>query len=75
MLAQLTSDGAALRGAAADVDRPVPTCPGWTVRDAVEHTAVVYAHKATIIEQDLLRPMNPTLTLSLMVASAPSSNS
>ena len=23
----------------------VPTCPGWTVRDAVLHTAVVYLHK------------------------------
>src|SRR3954451_18930055 len=53
MLAQLARDGAALRAAAADLDKPVPTCPGWTVRDAVEHTAVVYAHKSTIIEGDL----------------------
>jgi uncharacterized protein (TIGR03083 family) len=31
--------------AAADLDAAVPPCPGWTVRDAVEHTAVVYQHK------------------------------
>jgi uncharacterized protein (TIGR03083 family) len=59
MLAQLASDGAALRAAATDLDLPVPTCPGWTVRDAVEHTAVVYAHKATVIEQSLDHPPQP----------------
>ncbi|MBV9292418.1 MAG: maleylpyruvate isomerase N-terminal domain-containing protein, partial [Frankiales bacterium] len=53
MLAQLASDGAALRDAATDLNANVPTCPGWTVRDAVEHTAVVYAHKATIVEEGL----------------------
>ena len=56
MLAQLASDGAALRAAATDLDRPVPTCPGWTVRDAVEHTATVYAHKSRIIEESLEGP-------------------
>src|SRR4051794_29255508 len=56
MLAQLASDGAGLRAAASDLDRRVPTCPGWTVRDAVEHIAVVYAHKATIIEGSLDSP-------------------
>jgi uncharacterized protein (TIGR03083 family) len=56
MLARLASDGAALREAAIELDKPVPACPGWTVRDAVEHTAVVYAHKSTIIESDLDGP-------------------
>jgi uncharacterized protein (TIGR03083 family) len=56
MLAQLAADGAALRAAAIDLDAAVPTCPGWTVRDAVEHTATVYAHKATIIEDALGGP-------------------
>ncbi|HSK25692.1 MAG TPA: maleylpyruvate isomerase family mycothiol-dependent enzyme [Jiangellales bacterium] len=32
-------------------DDPVPTCPGWTVRDVVEHTAQVFAHKATIMRE------------------------
>jgi uncharacterized protein (TIGR03083 family) len=50
MLAQIAADGAALREAAVDLDAPVPTCPGWQVRDAVDHTAVVYAHKADIVE-------------------------
>jgi uncharacterized protein (TIGR03083 family) len=31
--------------AGAGLDAPVPPCPGWTVRDAVEHTAEVYWHK------------------------------
>jgi len=56
MLAQLAADGAALRAAATDLDADVPTCPGWTVRDAVDHTATVYAHKATIIENSLDAP-------------------
>lgn len=59
MLAQLVSDAAALRGAAVDLDAEIPTCPGWAVRDAVEHTAVVYAHKATIVEGGLQEPPSP----------------
>lgn len=31
------------------MDAPVPSCPGWDVRDLVAHTAVVYAHKTTIV--------------------------
>jgi len=31
------------------MDVAVPSCPGWTVRDLVAHTGVVYAHKTTII--------------------------
>ena len=47
----LAADGAALRTAAGEVDlaTPVPSCPGWTVRDAVEHTAEVYEHKLACI--------------------------
>ena len=50
MLAQLAADGRALRDAATDLDAPVPPCPGWTVQDAVEHTAMVYAHKSAVLE-------------------------
>ena len=57
MLARLASDGRALRDAATDLDAAVPTCPGWTVRDAVDHTAVVYLHKATILENDSREPL------------------
>ena len=56
MLAQLAADGAALRAAATELDKPVPTCPGWMVSDVVEHTAVVYAHKSTVIEGALTEP-------------------
>jgi uncharacterized protein (TIGR03083 family) len=33
----------------ADLDAPIPTCPGWTVRDCVAHTAEVYQHKVACI--------------------------
>jgi hypothetical protein len=60
MLGRLAADGAALRSAAVyHLDEAVPTCPGWTVRDAVEHTAMVYAHKATIVEGRLDGPPSP----------------
>jgi uncharacterized protein (TIGR03083 family) len=53
----LRSDGAALRTAAArGLDAPVPPCPGWTVRDAVEHVAEVYEHKAAAIGLGGARP-------------------
>ena len=45
-LAHLRADAARLADvAAADLSAPVPTCPGWTVRDAVVHTGAVYRHK------------------------------
>jgi uncharacterized protein (TIGR03083 family) len=31
--------------AALGLEAPVPTCPGWTVTDAVRHTGEVYQHK------------------------------
>jgi uncharacterized protein (TIGR03083 family) len=46
----LRSDGAAMHAAAGDVAAPVPTCPGWTVADALNHTAEVYEHKIAAIE-------------------------
>ncbi|HEV7207644.1 MAG TPA: maleylpyruvate isomerase family mycothiol-dependent enzyme [Mycobacteriales bacterium] len=35
--------------AAAGLTAAIPACPGWTVRDAVEHTAEVYEHKIACI--------------------------
>jgi uncharacterized protein (TIGR03083 family) len=48
-LTLLDIDAARLRAVAADLAAPVPTCPGWTVRDALLHTAEVYAHKVACI--------------------------
>ncbi|WP_116949529.1 maleylpyruvate isomerase family mycothiol-dependent enzyme [Jiangella endophytica] len=33
------------------LDAPAPACPGWTVRDVVEHTATVYLHKVACIRE------------------------
>ncbi|MET0712971.1 MAG: maleylpyruvate isomerase N-terminal domain-containing protein, partial [Jiangellaceae bacterium] len=33
------------------LDPPVPCCPGWTVRDAVEHTAEVFLHKVACMRE------------------------
>ena len=54
----LAADGAALRAAAGGVDlaTPVPSCPGWTVRDAVEHTAEVFEHKTACIAGAGVKP-------------------
>ena len=35
---------------AIDLDAPVPTCPGWSARDAVEHTGMVYHHKIACMQ-------------------------
>jgi uncharacterized protein (TIGR03083 family) len=57
----IRSDAARLATAAArGLDAAVPSCPGWTVRDAVEHTAEVYRHKiACIRDKAFPRPWPP----------------
>jgi uncharacterized protein (TIGR03083 family) len=38
----------------------VPSCPGWTVRDVVEHTGTVHRHKEQIVRQPVLdTPRSP----------------
>ena len=55
---RLRADAALLSAAAArGLDAAVPTCPGWSVGDLVEHVAEVYRHKvACIREQDFPDP-------------------
>ena len=44
--------------ATGDLDVDVPLCPGWTVRDAVEHTGSVFSHKVAAITGG--RPRDPS---------------
>jgi uncharacterized protein (TIGR03083 family) len=37
----------------ADLGAPVPTCPGWTVRDLVTHTGIVHRHKTAVVREEL----------------------
>jgi uncharacterized protein (TIGR03083 family) len=41
-----------------DLDREVPLCPGWTVRDAVTHTGSVFSHKVAALIGG--RPTDPS---------------
>lgn len=41
-LSALAADSEAFASSAAALDRPVPTCPGWTVADLVGHLGSVY---------------------------------
>jgi uncharacterized protein (TIGR03083 family) len=38
--------------AEADLDAPVPTCPGWSMRDLVVHTGQVHRHKTASVSDD-----------------------
>jgi uncharacterized protein (TIGR03083 family) len=50
----LARDHALLRSAvaAAGLEAPVPSCPGWTVADLASHVGEVYLHKATVMRDD-----------------------
>lgn len=53
----LRSDGAALAKAArTNLEAEVPSCPGWTMRDLVIHTAGVYKHKNEIVKDLIAEP-------------------
>jgi uncharacterized protein (TIGR03083 family) len=48
----LEADYTRLREVAPDaLDKPVPTCPGWTGGDLVRHVAEVYLHKTETMRQ------------------------
>ena len=52
-LRALRREGTALGDAAAatDLDAPVPTCPGWTVRDLLQHMGDVHRWAATHVAE------------------------
>lgn len=45
-----------------DLDVDVPCCPGWTVRDLVQHVGIVYRHKALIVEEGWVEPQERTIS-------------
>jgi uncharacterized protein (TIGR03083 family) len=50
-VAALRRDGEALAALAnGTLDRPVPSCPGWSVEDLVRHVGQVHRHKLAIID-------------------------
>lgn len=63
-LEYLAADAARLREVAArDLTAPVPSCPGWTVTDLVQHVAVVYLHKAECMRRnDFPQPWPPDVS-------------
>lgn len=56
-------DGERLASVARDLSAPVPSCPGWLVRDVVGHVAEVYEHKIActrlLAEPDPWPPARP----------------
>jgi uncharacterized protein (TIGR03083 family) len=59
-IAQLRADGALLADAAerAGFDAPVPTCPGWVVRDLVRHQGDVHRWAAGNLIRKTAEPMS-----------------
>ncbi|HEY9368964.1 maleylpyruvate isomerase family mycothiol-dependent enzyme [Streptomyces sp.] len=53
LVAALDESGRALADAAdeAGLDAPVPTCPGWQVRDLLRHTAMVHRWAAAFVTE------------------------
>ena len=47
----LRTDGARMLEVSDDLTRPVPSCPGWTANDLLEHTAAVYLDKVACMRE------------------------
>lgn len=44
-----------------DLDAPVPTCPGWSMRDLVRHLGGIHTWASTFVEQGRTSPIRETL--------------
>lgn len=63
-VAALARDAATLLGLAlADPDAPVPSCPGWSLRDLLVHTGEVHRNKLALLERGRLEPPQGTLVV------------
>jgi uncharacterized protein (TIGR03083 family) len=60
-LAVLRVEGERLADAAsrAGFDAPVPTCPGWSVRDLVRHIGGIHRWAATMVREARPKPFDP----------------
>ncbi len=59
-LTHIDTDGGLVAAAArSGLHASVPCCPGWTVRDVVEHTGIVHRHKTAIVRERLLENPEP----------------
>lgn len=60
-LERLAVEAVALRRAvdAADLNTPVPTCPGWTVRDVARHLGGIHRWVTRIVTEPVTEPWNP----------------
>jgi uncharacterized protein (TIGR03083 family) len=66
LLRSIASDGATMAEIAGELppDTAVPSCPGWTMRDLIEHTGIVHRHKAETVaggwvDESPPRPLGP----------------
>ncbi|GIF76161.1 maleylpyruvate isomerase family mycothiol-dependent enzyme [Asanoa siamensis] len=69
-LRSIEADFDALRAAAVDPAAAVPSCPGWTVDDLLDHVAHVYLHKVETMRRGALPerwPPSPTGEPSLVL--------
>lgn len=55
-LEAMDADVEALAACSTDLGLPVPSCPGWTVRDLVGHVVGVYRHKIVALRTDQAPP-------------------
>jgi len=59
-LEHVRSDAARLSEVAnLGLEPDVPCCPGWTVRDLVQHIGTVYTHKSMIVEEGWTERQDP----------------
>lgn len=60
LISVLQREGSLLTAAAvrSDPDTPVPTCPGWTMRDLVRHTGAVHRWATAHVVERLLHPVD-----------------
>jgi len=75
-LASLREDAIAFRAVAveSDLSAPVPTCPGWTVLDLVQHLGAVYRWVCAHANRGITSSPSPELRKEMMFDNLPGAN-